>query len=78
VWLTAFAEAGVAFEIRVWINDPEEGLAAVRSEVLKRLWKLFQENGIKLPDPAERNVYIKDASVLREMIAAVRESSDTP
>jgi len=78
VWLTAFAEAGVAFEIRVWINDPEEGLAAVRSEVLKRLWKLFQENGIRLPDPAERNVYIKDASVLRDIIAAVREAGDTP
>ena len=78
VWLTAFAEAGVAFEIRVWINDPEEGLAAVRSEVLKRLWKLFQENGIRLPDPAERNVYLKDASVLREIIAAVREASNTP
>jgi small-conductance mechanosensitive channel len=78
VWLTAFAEAGVAFEIRVWINDPEEGLAAVRSEVLKRLWKLFQENGIKLPDPAERNVYLKDASVLREIIAALREVSSNP
>jgi small-conductance mechanosensitive channel len=78
VWLTAFAEAGVAFEIRVWINDPEEGLAAVRSEVLKRLWKLFQDNGIRLPDPAERNVYIKDASVLREIIAALREGTEAP
>jgi hypothetical protein len=35
VWLTAIAEEGVAFEIRIWINDPEEGLTNVRSDVLK-------------------------------------------
>ena len=78
VWITEFAEAGVAFEIRFWINDPEEGLASVRSDVLKGVWRRFQENGIRLPDPAERNVYIKDASVLREIIAAVREGPGTP
>jgi small-conductance mechanosensitive channel len=42
VWLIEFANTGFAFEIRVWINDPEEGLASVKSEVLKRLWQLFQ------------------------------------
>ncbi len=72
VWLTEFAEAGVAFEIRFWINDPEEGLASVRSDVLKGVWHRFQENGIRLPDPAERNLYLKDTPALRELLAVLR------
>ena len=73
VWITEFAEAGVAFEIRFWINDPEEGLASVRSDVLKGVWRRFQEHGIKLPDPAERNLYLKETAELRELIAALRQ-----
>jgi small-conductance mechanosensitive channel len=72
VWITEFAEAGVAFEIRFWIQDPEEGLASVRSDVLKGVWRRFQENGIRLPDPAERNVYLKDTPALQELLEAVR------
>jgi small-conductance mechanosensitive channel len=53
VWLTEFAQRGVAFEIRVWINDPEEGLTNVRSQVLNRVWKLFQEHGIELPNASQ-------------------------
>lgn len=72
VWITEFAEAGVAFEIRFWIQDPEEGLASVRSDVLKGVWRRFQEHGIRLPDPAERNVYLKDTPALQELLEAVR------
>jgi small-conductance mechanosensitive channel len=72
VWITEFAEAGVAFEIRFWIQDPEEGLASVRSDVLKGVWRRFQENGIKLPDPAERNIYLRDTPELQELLEAVR------
>src|SRR5688500_5341561 len=72
VWITEFAEAGVAFEIRFWINDPEEGLASVRSDVLKGVWRRFQEHDIKLPDPAERNLYLKDTQALQELLDAVR------
>ena len=72
VWLTEFAETGVAFEIRVWINDPEEGLGNVRSDVLKRLWKLFQENGIELPNANQREVGLRDLAALREMIEGLK------
>jgi small-conductance mechanosensitive channel len=58
VWITDFAEAGIAFEIRIWINDPEEGVGSVRSDVLKRVWQAFTEHGIALPDPGARNVRI--------------------
>lgn len=67
-WITEFAGIGVAYEIRIWINDPEEGLANVRSDVLKRCWKLFQENGITLPNANQREVGLRDLDAIREMI----------
>jgi small-conductance mechanosensitive channel len=75
VWLMEFAEAGVAFEIRVWIDDPEEGIASVRSDILKRLWKLFQQDGVELPDPAQRNVIFEDNEQFQRLLAAFSQRS---
>ena len=62
VWLTEFRDAGIAFEIRVWIDDPEEGLGSVRSDVLKRVFKLFKQHGVELPNPAQRDVRMFDSA----------------
>ncbi|UZK65637.1 mechanosensitive ion channel family protein [Sphingomonas sp. M1-B02] len=51
VWLMAFGENGVEHEILAWISDPESGVGNVRSDVLNRLWLLFQEAGIEIPYP---------------------------
>jgi small-conductance mechanosensitive channel len=75
VWLMEFAKAGVAFEIRVWIDDPEEGIASVRSDILKRLWKLFQQDGVELPDPAQRNVIFEDNAQFQQLMAALSQRS---
>jgi small-conductance mechanosensitive channel len=72
-WLIDLHEAGATFEIRVWIDDPEEGLASVRSDVLKRVWKLFRDHGIELPNRALRDVSLRDDETLRQLIAALRE-----
>jgi small-conductance mechanosensitive channel len=58
VRLDAFGERSVEHEIRVWISDPEDGVGAVRSDVLNRLWWLFQEHGIDLPFP-QRDIHIR-------------------
>jgi small-conductance mechanosensitive channel len=71
-WITEFAGIGIAYEIRIWINDPEEGLANVRSDVLKRCWKLFQENGIILPNANQREVGLRDLEAIREMVEGLR------
>jgi small-conductance mechanosensitive channel len=73
VWLIDLHEAGATFEIRVWIDDPEEGLASVRSDVLKGVWKLFREHGIELPDRTLRAVSLRDGDALRRIIEALRE-----
>ena len=78
VWLTEFAQRGVAFEIRVWINDPEEGLTNVRSQVLNRVWKLFQEHGIELPNASQTELLLRDTPQLRELIAVLKGGTNTP
>jgi small-conductance mechanosensitive channel len=59
VWLSALGENGISFEIQIWIDDPEEGLGNVRSDVLKRLWALFRENGVRVPYP-QRDLHLRD------------------
>ncbi|WNO54159.1 mechanosensitive ion channel family protein [Stakelama saccharophila] len=61
VWLEAFGESSVDHEVLVWINDPEGGVGNVKSDVLNRLWHLFQENGIEIPFP-QRDVHVKSWS----------------
>ena len=59
VWLTAFGESSIDFEVLLWIDDPEAGLGSVRSEVLKRVWHMFRENGIEIPFP-QRDIHVKE------------------
>lgn len=59
VWMTEYGDSSVNFEILAWIRDPEEGVGNVKSDVLKRLWKLFREHDIEIPFP-QRDVHIRD------------------
>lgn len=59
VWLTAFGDSAIQFEIQLWIDDPEAGVGNIRSDVLKRIWVLFGEHGVHLPFP-QRDLHIKD------------------
>ncbi len=56
--LNEFGDSSVNLEIRFWIEDPINGTANVKSEVLLQVWDRFKEAGIVLPYP-QRDVYIK-------------------
>jgi len=58
VWMSAFGENGIEYEILVWISDPESGVDNVKSDVLNRLWRLFLDNGIEVPLP-QRHVMMR-------------------
>ena len=77
VWLDALGDNAIQFKIHCWINDPEEGIGSVRSDVLKRLWDLFQANGISVPYP-QRDLNLKDSQQLRELIAALGQRDTKP
>ncbi|MHB1677591.1 MAG: mechanosensitive ion channel family protein [Sulfuriferula sp.] len=51
VFLTAFADSGINFELIVWISDPEEGQAGLRSELYLEIWQAFKLNHIEIPYP---------------------------
>ncbi|MDE2563617.1 MAG: mechanosensitive ion channel [Sphingomonadales bacterium] len=74
VWMHKYGDSSVNFVIHCWINDPEEGLGNVRSDVLKRLWKLFAEHEIELPFP-QRDLNLRDNEQFRALIEAIGQRS---
>ncbi|MCJ9428476.1 mechanosensitive ion channel family protein [Kordiimonas marina] len=53
----AFASDGVDLELRLWIEDPQNGVANVASEVMLHIWDKFHAEGIEFPFP-QRVVHI--------------------
>jgi hypothetical protein len=69
--VTGFGDSSVNLELRVWINDPQQGRGTVISDVLLVIWDLFHEHGIEIPFP-QRDLHLK--SVLGEQeVSALRE-----
>jgi small-conductance mechanosensitive channel len=59
--LMGFGDHGIELELRFWIPDPQEGVNNVRSDVNRRIWKLFKEHGITIP-VAQREIRVEMAS----------------
>lgn len=51
VHLRAFAESGIDLMLTVWIPDPEEGSAAMQSEINIKIWQAFKAHNISIPFP---------------------------
>ncbi len=47
--LMAFEDYGMRLEVRFWIADPMNGVNNVRSDVNRAIWRIFRENGVKIP-----------------------------
>lgn len=65
--LMGFGDSSVDFEIRFWIQDPESGLANIRSAVYMRVWELFQENGIEIPFP-QSDLHLRSSEQLERLM----------
>jgi small-conductance mechanosensitive channel len=59
--LTDFGDNAVNLELRIWINDPRNGLANVKSAILLGIWDKFNKFGISFPFP-QRDIHIKTVS----------------
>jgi small-conductance mechanosensitive channel len=55
--LLGFGDNGIDLELRIWIDDPESGIANVISDVNLSIWKSFKENDVCIPFP-QRDVRI--------------------
>lgn len=49
--IIAFADSGVNLELGVWIEDADQGVYGLRSELYDSIWKQFRERGIEIPFP---------------------------
>ncbi|MXO83009.1 mechanosensitive ion channel [Altererythrobacter aestiaquae] len=74
-WLDGYGDSSVDFVIQVWITDPEGGIGNIKSEVLKRLWDLFQESGIEIPFP-QRDLNIRGSAQMDQLVAAIAQRVD--
>ncbi|HSJ79275.1 MAG TPA: mechanosensitive ion channel domain-containing protein [Erythrobacter sp.] len=75
VLLMGFGDSSVNFELRFWISDPEEGMSNIRSDVLKRVWHLFKENGIEIPFP-QRDLNLRDNDQLQQLVSAIGQRAE--
>jgi len=58
--LRGFGDSAVDLELRLWIDDPQNGVSNVASEVLLAIWDKFHDAGIAFPYP-QRDLHIVSA-----------------
>ena len=57
--LMSFGDSTINLELRVWINDPQNGVGRLKSDLNWGIWKAFREHGIELPYP-QRDIHVKN------------------
>ncbi len=58
--LKGFGDSSVDLELRIWIEDPQNGVSNVKSLVLLLVWDKFHAHGIEIPFP-QRDLHIRSA-----------------
>jgi small-conductance mechanosensitive channel len=56
--ITGLGDNAVNLEVRVWINDPQNGIASVKSDLFGGILQRFREHGIEMPYP-QRDLHLK-------------------
>ena len=55
--ILGFGENGIDLQLVLWIPDPEEGSASLKSSLYLEIWHAFQKRGVAIPYP-QRDVRI--------------------
>jgi len=55
-----YGDSSVNLELRIWIDDPKNGIENVKDAVLMAVWDSFCANGIEIAFP-QRDLHIKSA-----------------
>lgn len=59
--LKSFGDNTVNFQLRFWIQDPENGVDNIKSELMLEIWNLFQEKEINIAFP-QRDLHFESIS----------------
>jgi len=55
--VTMFGESAIDLDLRIWIEDPPQGVTNVKSAVMIGIWQRFREANITFPYP-QRDVHV--------------------
>ncbi len=58
ILVRSFGDSSVDLEARFWIQDPQNGVSNIASDILRVVWRKFHENGIEIPYP-QRDLHIR-------------------
>lgn len=76
--LMNFGADAIELELRVWINDPQRGVANVTSDVLLNVWHAYKDGGIEFPF-SQRDLHLRSAVPLDVQVttrAAAEKDAD--
>ncbi|WP_197722084.1 mechanosensitive ion channel family protein [Sulfuriflexus mobilis] len=59
VRLLSFGDNGINLELRLWLDDPEQGVGSVKSDINMAIWQGFKLHGVTIPYP-QRDIYMVD------------------
>ena len=72
--LVGFGDSAIDLELRIWIEDPQNGMANVRSNIYLRIWELFKEHDVQFPFP-QQDIHIKEIVPIR--METAKEGKET-
>ena len=75
--IRGYGDSTVNLELRVWIDDPKNGINNVKDAVLMAFWESFHANGIEIAFP-QRDLHIKSAVPLEISQDNARHLQKTP
>ena len=62
--LLAFGDNGIDLELRIWLDDPEQGVGSVKSDVNLAIWRSFKEHGVTIPFPQRDVRLVGDSATI--------------
>jgi|GEM_PF-2360817 len=58
IWFREFGDSSLNFELLVWINDPQQGVNNIKSDINFRIAQAFKDKSIGIPFP-QRDLHFK-------------------
>jgi small-conductance mechanosensitive channel len=65
--IIGFGDFGIELQLRVWITDPQNGMANVRSDLNLEVWKAFKQNNITIPYPRQEIQFLSTPPTQNEL-----------
>lgn len=76
--MVGFGDSSIDLELRVWIRDPRNGVANVKSDIMLNILDALRENAVEIPFPRRDVVFKAEGAVPVQMINDPPDADSTP